>query len=104
MKPTKTEDRQIQQTPSKILFHVIGPNKIQNDLMMSFLEGKFESVADQSRDIDIGYKMALKAELSHFFLIDCLDSDTIDPWAYYKMDRLQTLKKHHVLFYNDSVE
>ena len=94
----------MEKIPSDTQFHVIGPNKLQNDLLVSFLEDKMGSDSDQSRRFDLDFMARLDKAFCHLFLVDCLNDEKIDPWSVYKMDRLQDLKNYNVLFYNVNPE
>ena len=101
---TVADNQQMKENPSVVQFHVIGPNKMQNELLVSFLEDKLGKVTKQSINIDTKYVSGLDMELRHLFLIDCLNAGDIDPWFLYKMDRLQSIKNYNVVFYNVSTE
>lgn len=43
MKPTATDDRQIEEIFAKVQFHIVGPNRNQNELLVAYLEEKLGS-------------------------------------------------------------
>ena len=95
-----TDKQETEKMLPKVLFHLIGPNMMQNDLLSSFLEEKLGVITDQSRKIHPFLNGQNKEECRHFFIIDCLDADKIDPWALYQLDQLQHMKKKYVFLYN----
>ena len=98
------DNHQSEQMPARVLFHLIGPNKIQNEMLVSFLADELGVTADESRKINTVLSELTKKDDCHFFIIDCLNADKIDPWALYQLDQLNRIDKYYVFLYNINPE
>ena len=61
--------------------HIIGPNRLQNELLMLFLEKETGLPCTFGSDLDMDKSDDNPAETTGLILYDCMGSDTADLWA-----------------------
>lgn len=82
------------------LVHIVGPNKLQNGLLTSFLETKvgLECMCDPTSDLHlIGDKGPVR---THLILLDCLGTDPAKVWTRLRMEADANLPQWSVILFN----
>ena len=100
MKLPGMNNSNLENSPLNVLIHVIGPNMLQNELLISFLEDNLEVTCDQHTRLDSSFRAALKSEYKHFLLIDCLGEKKADPWDIYNFSNSIARRPYFMAFYN----
>jgi LuxR family transcriptional regulator, positive regulator of biofilm formation len=85
---------------SGALVHIVGPNLLQNDLLVSYLEEAVGAPCKQYRQMDSTFKSALKPDRTHLVFIDCLGDKLMDPWVYYDIGGGLPDGRCFLVFYN----
>jgi DNA-binding CsgD family transcriptional regulator len=83
-----------------VLIHVVGPNILQNELLISFLEDNLGTSCQQHEILDVSFKTVLNPEKKHLLLVDCLGEKTADPWRLYSFNGMTTRPDCFISLYN----
>lgn len=74
------ENESKQDSMSEALVHIIGPNELQNKLLVMFLEKQIGLVCNFDPEIDQLFIAEKKSDNTHLILFDCLGTDLADLW------------------------
>ncbi len=87
-----------------VLIHVVGPNVLQNELLISFLAENLGLQCKQHKLINSSFKAALKPGFTHLLLVDCLGEKKINPWRFYNFSGSELNSRCFLTFYNVHTE
>lgn len=82
--------------------HIIGPNMLQNELLMSYLEEEMGAECRLYQDIGPGLNLTYATGCVDIILIDCQNSETINPWSTFNLHNSMEIQKVCLIFYNVS--
>jgi len=101
MKDTVTNDVIEKGIFSDVMIHVIGPNMLQNELLISFLEDSLDVECCRHEILDASFKeLLLTSEHVNLLLIDCLGEKKADPWRLYNFNGIVNMSNCFISFYN----
>ncbi|MFH0726571.1 MAG: response regulator transcription factor [Pseudomonadota bacterium] len=84
----------------QLKMHIVGPNMLQNELLMSFLEKEMEAECVLYPQLEGCFKLNGEPGHRHIVMIDCQDRKDLDPWCEFDLQSSIDVKRVYLILYN----
>lgn len=84
----------------RLKMHIVGPNRLQNELLMSFLEKEIGAECTLYPEIEGCFKLDGEPGHRHIVMIDCQNLKDLDPWNEIDLQSSIDSQEVYLILYN----